>query len=85
LNLGHYTWGALLNLIGLESIVGIEDQNRIVLNGYQTKAITLNNIPLLGRSYDVKTPPGSAVLLLNGKVVLTARDAVVRSASGVSQ
>jgi hypothetical protein len=76
----HYTWGALLNLIGLESIVDVDDDNRIVLNGVQTKTITLTNIPILGRIYDVKTSPGSAVLIQNGKVVLTAKGTIIRAA-----
>ncbi len=76
----HYTWGALLNLIGLESIVDVDDSGQIVLNGNQTKTISLAHIPLLGRIYDVKTSPGSAVLLRDGKVVLKANGKVVRSA-----
>jgi len=76
----HYTWGALLDLIGLESIVDVDDSGKIVLNGVQTKAITLKNIPLLGRTYDVKTTPGKAELIRNGRVILTAKGTVVRSA-----
>ena len=76
----HYTWGALLDLIGLESIVDVDDSGQIVLNGNQTKTIALANIPLLGRTYDVKTFPGSAVLLYDGKVVLRANGTIVRSA-----
>lgn len=76
----HYTWGALLNLIGLESIVDVDDSGQIVLNGDQTKTISLTNIPLLGRTYEVKTSPGSAVLLRDGKVVLRADGRIVRSA-----
>jgi hypothetical protein len=76
----HYTWGALLNLIGLESIVDVDDSGQIVLNGNQTKTISLAHIPLLGQIYDVKTSPGSAVLLRDGKVVLKADGKIVRSA-----
>jgi hypothetical protein len=74
----HYTWGALLNLIGLESIVDVDDEGNIVLNGFQTKTISLKNIPILGKRYDVKTAPGSAVLLHDGKVVLEAKGKVVK-------
>ncbi len=74
----HYTWGALLCLVGLESIVDVDDAGQIVLNGAQTRTISLKNIPLLGRRYDVKTAPGSAVLLRDGKVVLEARGDIVR-------
>ena len=76
----HYTWGALLNLIGLESIIDVDDSNQIVLNGCQTRTLTLTNIPLLGRVYSVKTSPGSAQLIRDGKVVLTATGTIVRGA-----
>ncbi|HEY3863025.1 MAG TPA: PA14 domain-containing protein [Verrucomicrobiae bacterium] len=75
----HYTWGALLCLVGLESIVDVDDSGRIVLNGAQTKSITLKNIPLLGRIYDVKTGPGSAQLVRDGKVILAANGKIVRA------
>jgi hypothetical protein len=76
----HYAWGALLDLIGLENIVDVDDSGQIVLNGAQTKTITLTNIPLLGRIYDVKTSPGTAELIQNGKVILTAKGDVVQIA-----
>lgn len=75
----HYTWGALLNLIGLESIIDVDDSNQIVLNGCQTRTVSLTNIPILGRVYCVKTSPGSAQLIRDGKVVLTATGTIVRS------
>ena len=75
----HYTWGALLCLIGLESIVDVDDAGQIVLNGAQTKTIALKNIPLLGKRYDVRTAPGSATLLRDGKVVLEAKGEIVRA------
>jgi putative isomerase len=78
----HYTWGALLDLIGLESIVDVDDNNQIVLNGAQTKTITLNHIPLLGQIYDVKTSPGSAELIHDGKVVLTAKNTILHATLG---
>jgi hypothetical protein len=74
----HYTWGALLDLIGLESIVDVDDTNQIVLNGAQTRTVTLKNIPILGKIYDVKTGPGSAELIHDGKVVLSAKGTTVR-------
>jgi glycogen debranching enzyme len=76
----HYTWGALLDLIGVESIVDVDDSGKIVLNGAQTKTITLKNIPLLGRTYDVKTIPGEAELIRDGCVLLTAKGIIVRAA-----
>ena len=76
----HYTWGALLDLIGLESIVDVDDTGKIVLNGAQTKTIILKNIPLLGRRYDVETGPGHADLLHDGKVILTAKGKIAHAA-----
>jgi hypothetical protein len=76
----HYTWGALLCLIGLENIVDVDDSGYIILNGAQTRNILLQNIPLLGRRYDVKTAPGSATLIQNGKAILTANATIVRAA-----
>lgn len=75
----HYTWGALLCLIGLENVVDVDDSGRIVLNGAQRKNMLLQNIPLLGSRYDVKTAPGSATLIHNGKSILTANATIVRA------
>jgi len=75
----HYTWGALLNLIGLEGIVDIDDAGQIVLNGTLDKTVTLTHIPLLGKIFDVKVTPGSTELIQDGKVVLTAKGGIVRA------
>lgn len=75
----HYTWGALLNLIGLESIVDVDDSGRIVLNGAQRRTISLAHIPLLGRRYDVKASPGHAALIHDGKTVLSADGKIVHA------
>jgi putative isomerase len=75
----HYTWGALLNLIGLESIVDVDDSGKIVLNGTLNKNIILKNIPLLGRTFDVNVTPGAAQLIEHGKLMLTAKGEVVRA------
>ena len=74
----HYTWGALLCLIGLESIVDVDDDGQVVLNGTGMKTLDLKNIPLLGKTYDVKAAPGSAILLRDGKVVLEAKGAIIK-------
>jgi hypothetical protein len=74
----HYTWGALLDLIGLESIVDVDDSGEIVLNGILDKTVTLKNIPLLGKIFDVKVTPGSTELIRDGKVVLPATGSVTR-------
>jgi hypothetical protein len=78
----HYTWGALLDLIGLESIVDIDDSGRIILNGTLDKTITLKNIPLLGRKYDVNVIPGKTELIRDGRIVLSAERIVARAAPG---
>jgi hypothetical protein len=70
--------GALLNLIALESIVDVDDQGKILLNGTLTKTIDLKNIPLLGKRYDVRVRPGVTTLLLAGKEVLSAKGDVVK-------
>jgi glycogen debranching enzyme len=75
----HYTWGALLNLIALESIVDVADDGRIVLNGTLPKTLHLKNIPLLGKRYDVEVTPGKAVLLCEGKPVLEAKGQILRA------
>ncbi len=63
----HYTWGALLNLVALESIIDVDDSGQIVLNGTLNKTLTLSHIPLLGKTFDVKVTPGSAELLRDGR------------------
>jgi hypothetical protein len=75
----HYTWGALLCLIGLESVVDVDDDGQVVLNGTGMKTLDLKNIPLLGKTYDVKAVPGLAILLRDGKVVLEAKGAIVKN------
>lgn len=74
----HYTWGALLCLVGIEGICNSGPDGTIVLNGKQSQTLTMTHIPIGGRLYDVRTHPGSAEMLLDGKVVLKAEGRVVR-------
>jgi hypothetical protein len=74
----HYTWGALLNLIALESIVDVDDTGAVVLNGRQRHKLTLKNIPLIGHVFDVVVEPGKASLIEGGRTVLTAKDRLER-------
>lgn len=74
----HYTWGALLALIGLENACDITPDGMIRLNGAQTQTLSLTNIPLAGKLYDIRTQPGQAALLLNGKVLLTAKNQIAQ-------
>jgi glycogen debranching enzyme len=73
----HYTWGALLDLIGIESICDPQDGRYVRLNGIQTHSVTITNLPIHGRVYELRTSPGLAEILRNGKVVLSARNRVV--------
>lgn len=74
----HYTWGALLNLIGLENVCDVTPDGMIRLNGVQTQTLSLTNVPLAGELYDVRTQPGQATLLRNGKAVLTAKNRIAQ-------
>ncbi len=49
----NYTWGALLCLIGIESIVDIDDYGNIIQGPGFDSPVRLNNITLNGRLYNV--------------------------------
>jgi len=70
----HYTWGALLCLVGLESIVHTEPDGRIWLNGTLQAHLELNNVPLNGHRYRVEVIPGKTVLSdeRGNRVLITA-------------
>jgi len=76
----HYTWGALLCLIGLENICRIEDDGRVSLNGTLKETLTLRNVPIHGKPYEIRVTPGRAELWHDGKSVLTADGKVVTGA-----
>jgi len=65
----HYTWGALMCLLGLESLCDIEPDGRLKLNGNSGKRIAVHNLRLKGQLYDLRLEPHRARLLRNGKVV----------------
>ena len=67
----HYTWGALMCLLGLESLCDIEPDGRVKLNGDSGKRIAVHNLRLKGRIYDLRIEPRRARLIRNGKVVAT--------------
>jgi glycogen debranching enzyme len=73
----HYTWGALMCLVGLESICFAEADGRVTLNGVQTESRTLRNVPIHGKRYTVETGPGWARLYLDDRLVLEAEGRVV--------
>jgi hypothetical protein len=62
----HYTWGALLSLIGLESAVTIGDDGQIFAGTGFNKDMELDNIPLKGDLYRIKVK--------NGKVEIMKKD-----------
>lgn len=73
----HYTWGALMCLVGLESICNIEPDGSVSLNGVQTATIDISNVPIHGRRYTVRTEPGAAILMEGGRTVMEAKGKVV--------
>jgi hypothetical protein len=80
----HYTWGALLCLVGIESIVWQSPVGIIHLNGAQTATMEIDNLPIGGRLYSLRTKPGLAELLFHGKAILVAMGdsiATVRSSA----
>ncbi|AIE85466.1 MGH1-like glycoside hydrolase domain-containing protein [Fimbriimonas ginsengisoli] len=74
----HYTWGALLDLVGIESIVDVTPDGYIALNGAGSITVHLKRIPIQGKRYDINTRPGYAELRLGGRIVLIARHDVAR-------
>jgi len=74
----HYTWGALLCLIGLEEICDIEPDGRIRLNGKIDANIYIHNLPINGEHFDVRVSNNKTELLKNNKVVIKAVNSVKR-------
>jgi len=68
----HYSWGALLCLIGLEEIFDIEPDGRVRLNGVLEENIELQNIPHGGRIYSVEVGNRRATVRHEGEVILEA-------------
>jgi hypothetical protein len=73
----HYTWGSLLCLVGLESIVHTLPDGRIWLNGTIDAHAQLDNIPLGGRLYRVVvTPRHTELQAKHGGRILVASDKI---------
>ena len=68
----HYTWGALMCLIALEEICDIEPDGRIRLNGLLHDSMTIRNLPISGKLYDVIATEGKAELRRGSSTVLKA-------------
>lgn len=75
----HYTWGSLLCLIGVESVCRVDPDGSVVLNGTGDRTVDIRNLPIHGRLYDVTVTPGHATLKRNGRLVMDARNKVVRA------
>lgn len=56
----HYTWGALLPLIGEEVLVGIDDHDRPIPRGnpYLEENIIMKHVPIGGRLYTIESADG---------------------------
>jgi hypothetical protein len=50
----HYTWGALLCLIGLESVVDITDSGQVMAGPGFNQNIEMDNIPWGGYLHHIK-------------------------------
>lgn len=57
----HYTWGALLCLIGVEAAVDMSNGGKITTGKGLPKDLELRNIPLGGKLYRVRVKDGQAV------------------------
>ena len=68
----YYTWGALLCLIGLENVCDILPKGHIMLNGLLQKEITIKNVPILGKTFDVHIKNGHTELFQGEKRVMQA-------------
>jgi len=75
----HYTWGSLLCLVGLESIVHLTPDGKFWLNGTLEGNAELFNLPFGGRLYNVTVRPRRTELVdkSSGQVVATAEGQIV--------
>jgi hypothetical protein len=62
----HYTWGALLNLVGIESICDVEPDGGVRLNASLKQTVHLRQIPINGVFYEIDAKPGRTELLHYG-------------------
>jgi hypothetical protein len=69
----HYSWGALLCLIGLEDLCDIEPDGKLRLNGISGVTVSIKNFRLGGKVYDLEVTPTDAKLLRNGAVLHEAK------------
>jgi putative isomerase len=58
----HYTWGALLCLVGVETVVDVNNDGKIVTGQGLPGNLELRNIPLGGKLFRVEVKGGQAVV-----------------------
>ncbi len=68
----HYSWGALMCLIGIEDLCDIEPDGKLRLNGASGVHVEIKNFRLGGKLYDLRVEPDHAQLVLDGKVAYEA-------------
>ncbi|HWD39905.1 MAG TPA: trehalase family glycosidase [Fimbriimonas sp.] len=73
----HYTWGALLCLIGLENACVQNPDGTVRVNGTLNVTMDLQNVVLNGRKFEVKVTPKKTQLIIDGYVVIEAANAIV--------
>ncbi len=73
----HYSWGALLPMIGLQAICNVNINNSVRLDGTWNLHAVLQNIPILGYRYTIMVKPGSTELLHHGHQVALAAGRVI--------
>ncbi len=73
----HYTWGALLCLLGLEELCDTTPDGQIQLNGASGRHIKIHNLRLNGRIFDLTIEPKSAKLTEQGKTIAVAQGKLI--------
>lgn len=63
----HYTWGGLLNLIGIENLYDIGSDGKIEINNAQVETVDIKHLPIQGRLWELRVTPGRTELLREGK------------------
>ncbi len=72
----HYSWGALLPMIGLQAICNVMPDNKVRLDGTWHLHAKLYNIPVLGYRYTIVVKPGMTQMLRHGHIVASAANKV---------
>ena len=74
----HYTWGALMCLLGLEQLCDVESDGRIRLNGNSGRNIAVHNLRIKGRILELHVWPHLATLREHGKLIAVARGKIAK-------